>query len=56
MLTDYILKYIDAQDYGDTKMMNKIVKDMEKLGMDKMTLDILAKEIRSEQGNGDKNV
>lgn len=38
MLSEYIKSYIDAKAKGDKAKMEQIEKDLEKLGMDKMTL------------------
>lgn len=44
MLSDYIKMYKEAMEKGDKKQMERIEKDLSQLGMDRMTLKILAKE------------
>lgn len=44
MLDEYIVSYIEAWYKEDKKEMEKIEKDLEKLGMDRMTLRTVAKE------------
>lgn len=48
MLEEYIQMYINAQKENDTNKMDQIEKDTSKLGIDKMTLSILAREIAKE--------
>ena len=45
MLSDMINAYVEAQKKGNTKEMQRIEKQLAKLGMDRMTLQILAKEV-----------
>lgn len=45
MLGEYIEQYKKAMEEGDKKEMERIEKDLAKLGMDKMTLMLLAKEV-----------
>lgn len=45
MLSDYINKYKEAVAKNDKKAMERIEKDLSKLGMDKYTLTILVKEL-----------
>lgn len=45
MLNDYITEYIKAKKANDTKTMTRIEKDLAKLGMDKLTLDVLVTEL-----------
>lgn len=44
MLGDYIKMYKEAMAKGDEKEMKRIEKDLAQLGMDRMTLRMLAKE------------
>ena len=45
MLTDYVVKYANARSAGDKGLMADIERDLEKVGMDKITLGILADEV-----------
>lgn len=45
MLTDYITAYIKARKEKDTKEMSRIETHMARLGMDKMTLNMVATEL-----------
>lgn len=51
MLDDYIKEYVVAQNNNDIKAMRKIEANLARLGMDRMTLKILADETRKEQQN-----
>ena len=44
MLYDYIFAFIDAGKKKDKKEMDRIRKNLEKLGMDQATLYVLVKE------------
>ena len=44
MLSDYIEAYKEALKNKDKKQQEKIERDLAKLGMDRFTLQILAKE------------
>lgn len=44
MLEEYIKQYVAAKKEGDAKEMRRIEKELSSLGMDQMTLDMLAKE------------
>ena len=44
MLEEYLKAYLDAYKKGDEKAMRQIERDLSLLGMDKATLQILAKE------------
>ena len=48
MLNDYIKQYIDAVQKYDTDNMRRIEKELASLGMDKMTLMLLAQEMIKE--------
>ena len=45
MLNDYIVDYIKAEQDGDKKKMDKLEKELAKLGMDRMTLRLLVDEL-----------
>ena len=45
MLSDYIEQYADAQKRNDKKQMARIERDLQRLGMDVMTLKVLAREV-----------
>ena len=45
MLSDYINDYKKAMEANNEKEMRRIEKELASLGMDKMTLQMLAKEI-----------
>lgn len=45
MLDEYIKAYKEAMQTGDEKEMKRIERDLASLGMDRMTLRMLAKEI-----------
>jgi len=45
MLNDYIQAYKKAMKEKDTKEMERIEKDLKKLGMDRLTLRLLTKEV-----------
>lgn len=44
MLSAYIENLIKAKAQNDTKTINRIYKDLNLLGMDKMTVDMIIKE------------
>lgn len=44
MLEEYIKQYVAAKTAGDAKEMRRIEKELSSLGMDQMTLDVLARE------------
>lgn len=46
MLSDYIDRYCAAQSKGDTKEMARIERDLQRLGMDVMTLKVLVREMK----------
>lgn len=48
MLTDYIKQYIDAVQEYDTENMRYIERELASLGMDKITLMLLAQEMIKE--------
>lgn len=45
MLSDYIEQYAAAQKSGDKREMSRIERDLRRLGMDVMTLKVLAREV-----------
>ena len=45
MLSDYIEMYKEAMKKNDEKEMKRIEKDLASLGMDRITLRLLAKEV-----------
>lgn len=45
MLNDYIQAYKQAIKEKNTKEMERIEKDLQKLGMDRLTLRLLTKEV-----------
>lgn len=45
MLTEYIVEYAKARKAGDKKLMKSIERDLEKLGMDLITLNSLADDV-----------
>lgn len=48
MLYEYIKEYIVAQDKNDKKTMKRIERALQSVGMDRITLLALAKELRVE--------
>lgn len=44
VLEEYIKQYVAAKTAGDAKEMRRIEKELSSLGMDQMTLDVLARE------------
>lgn len=42
MLTEYIVEYAKARKAGDKKSMGRIERDLQKVGMDAITLNALA--------------
>lgn len=46
MLEEYIKQYVTAQKGGDKKEMRRIENDLRRLGMDRATLIVLAREYR----------
>lgn len=49
MLDDYIQDYIRATKENDKKSMDRIERDLRKLGMDKLTLKVLVNEALTER-------
>lgn len=45
MLTEYIMEYAKARKEGDKKSMKSIERDLNKLGMDSITLNALADDV-----------
>lgn len=45
MLTEYVVKYAEARKAGDKKLMKSIERDLERLGMDLITLNALADDV-----------
>ena len=45
MLTDYVIAYAKARKEGDKQEQKRIEKDLEKVGMDSMTLNALADDV-----------
>ena len=45
MLSDYMEMYIDAKANGETDKVEQIERDLASLGMDKLTLSIIASEL-----------
>ena len=45
MLTQYIVEYAKARKSGDKKEMARIEKDLGKVGMDALTLSMLADDV-----------
>jgi hypothetical protein len=52
MLSDYVNAYVQAIKDNDIKEKKRIENDMVRLGMDVMTLKILAREMTGEESNG----
>ena len=49
MLSDMIEAYVEAQKQGNTKEMQRIEKQLAKLGMDKYTLMVLVNDIKRKE-------
>lgn len=56
MLTDYVIEYAKARQAGDKKSMKQIESDLQKVGMDSITLNSLADDVDNgyiKEGSGE---